>query len=188
MSDPLPPMLDIASNRGERKYTRKEQLGRLSWIFGGMVFRLVPRPLYGVRAAILRLFGARIGRDCQIYPSVRIFAPWALEIGNWSSVGDRAILYNLGAIRIGERVTISQGAHLCAGTHLFREPSMPLVRATITVLDGAWVCADAFVGPDVTIGSGAIAGARAVVMKDVAEDAIVAGNPARIIGARTKPA
>lgn len=188
MSDPLPPALDIASNRGERKYTRKEQLGRLAWAFGAIAFRLVPRPFYGVRSAILRIFGARIGHDCQIYPNVRIFAPWALEIGDWSSVGDRAILYNLGAIRIGERVTISQGAHLCAGTHRYRKPSMPLVRATITVMDGAWVCADAFVGPDVTIGRGAIAGARAVVMKDVAAEAIVAGNPARTIGTRTKPA
>lgn len=180
MSQPF----DIASNRSERKYTRGEQLARVAWVFGAVAFRLVPRPLYGLRATILRLFGARIGRSCQIYPSVRIFAPWALEVGDWSSVGDRAILYNLGAIRIGARVTVSQGAHLCAGTHDYRDPAMPLIRATITVMDDAWICADAFIGPEVTVGARAIVGARAVAMKDVAAGAIVAGNPAQLVRMR----
>jgi putative colanic acid biosynthesis acetyltransferase WcaF len=177
-------VLDIAANRRQAKYSRGEQARRVFWVLGGLAFRLVPRPLYGLRAAILRLHGARIGRHCQIYPSVRIFAPWQLEIGDWSAVGDRAILYNLGAIRIGERVTISQNAHLCAGTHDHGDPAMPLIRARIAVEDNAWICADAFVGPDVTVGRGAVVGARAVAVRPVPAGDIVAGNPARRIGRR----
>jgi putative colanic acid biosynthesis acetyltransferase WcaF len=177
-------LLDIAANRGQVKYTRSEQVRRVLWALGGLVFAAVPRPFYGLRAAILRLHGARIGRHCQIYPTVHVFAPWQLEIGDWSAVGDRAILYNLGAIRIGARVTVSQNVHLCAGTHDYRDPSMPLVRARIVVEEEAWIGADAFIGPDVTVGRRAIVGARAVTMRSVRAGDIVAGNPARTIGRR----
>jgi putative colanic acid biosynthesis acetyltransferase WcaF len=115
---------------------------------------------------------------------VRIAIPWNLEVGESAALGDRAIIYNLGKIVIGPMATISQGAHLCAGTHDFRRADLPLVKATIGVGTGAWVCADAFVGPGVVIGNLAVVGARAVAVKDVAANEIVAGNPARCIGTR----
>jgi putative colanic acid biosynthesis acetyltransferase WcaF len=120
----------------------------------------------------------------HIHPSVQIFLPWNLEIGDWSCVGFDALLYNLGPMRIGERVTISQRAHLCGGTHKFRDASMPLVRAPITVGDEVWICADALVGPGVTIGARAVVGAGAVVMRSVHGGKIVTGNPAREVGDR----
>ena len=61
---------------------------------------------------------------------------------------------------------------------------MPLVRAAVGIGDEAWICADAFVGPGVTIGTRAVVGARAVVMKDVAPGDIVTGNPAGVVGRR----
>ncbi len=74
--------------------------------------------------------------------------------------------------------------HLCAGTHDYADPSMPLLKPPITVGDQAWVCADAYIGPGVTIGEGAVVGARAVIVKDVPPWTIVAGNPARPIKKR----
>ena len=178
------PGLDIDANRRISNYSPSERRARVAWSIGKLVFRLIPRPFYGARAGWLRLFGARIGKNCQIYPTVRIFMPSQLEIGDWSSVGDGAILYNLAGLKIGERVTISQGAHLCAGTHDFRDPRMPLIRSTITVGDEAWLCADCFIGPEVTIGARAVVAARAVAMRDVPAGVIVAGNPARQVGER----
>lgn len=133
---------------------------------------------------MLRCFGARIGSHVQIHPSARIFIPWNLEIGEWSSVGFDALLYNLGPLKIGSKVTISQRAHLCGGTHDFRQPSMPLVKSEIVIGDEAWICADVFVGPGVSIGNSAIVGARSVVVKDVAVSMVVAGNPARVVRSR----
>ena len=133
---------------------------------------------------LLRAFGAKIGANVHIYPSVRITMPWNLEIGEQASVGARAILYALGTIRIGARATVSQYAHLCAGTHDWRDPAMPLIKASLIIGDDAWVCASAFVGPGVTIGERAIVGAAAVVIKDVEPDMIVGGNPAKKIGQR----
>jgi putative colanic acid biosynthesis acetyltransferase WcaF len=119
-----------------------------------------------------------------MYPSARIYFPWNIELGDWSAVGENTLVYNLGRITIGKKVTISHGAHLCAGSHDYRMPDMPLLKPPITIGDQAWICADAFVGPGVTVGEGAVVGARAVVVKDVEPWTIVAGNPACAIKKR----
>jgi putative colanic acid biosynthesis acetyltransferase WcaF len=179
------PKLDIGANRYKRKWSRSELCGRALWALAQPLFQFSPRPCWAWRRWLLRRFGARIGRNVHIHPSVRIFIPWNLEAGDWSAIGFDALIYNLGVVRIGERVTVSQRAHLCAGTHDFRDPTMPLKKVPITIGNDAWICADAFVGPDVTVGEGAVVGARTVVVKDVSPWTIVAGNPAREIGRRT---
>ncbi len=93
------------------------------------------------------------------------------------SIGE--IIYNLGRVTLGSRVTVSHRAHLCAGTHDHTKPDFPLLRPPIVIGSDAWICADAFVGPGVTVGEGAIVGARAVAMKDVKPRSVVVGNPAR---------
>ncbi|WP_346323817.1 acetyltransferase [Emcibacter sp. SYSU 3D8] len=178
------PTLDVAANRRARKWTRKELLGRVLWELAGPLFAWSPRPLWGWRRMLLRVFGAQVGHGVHIYPSVRITIPWNLSIGDGSAIGDRVTLYALGPITLGKRVTVSQGAHLCAGTHDWRMPDMPLLKPPILIADDAWICADAFVGPGVRVGMGAIAGARAVVVRDVAAATIVGGNPARVLRRR----
>jgi putative colanic acid biosynthesis acetyltransferase WcaF len=130
------------------------------------------------------MFGATVGKHVNIYNSAGIYMPWNLKIGDWSAIGEHACIYNLGIISIGEKVTISQRAHLCAGTHDYTNPAMPLLRPPIDIKDQAWVAADAFVGPGVIIGEGAVVGARAVVVKDVEPWRVVAGNPAVVIKKR----
>jgi putative colanic acid biosynthesis acetyltransferase WcaF len=178
-------MLDIAANRRSRKWSAKEQIGRLLWGIAHPLFVLSPRPMWGWRRFILRLFGARVGRRVHIYPSARISIPWNLSIGEQSAIGDRAIIYALGPITIGDRATISQGAHLCAGTHDYRDPTMPLMKVPITIGDEAWICADAFIGPGVVVGSRTIVGARAVVMKSFGPGLVLGGNPAGILKRRS---
>jgi putative colanic acid biosynthesis acetyltransferase WcaF len=178
---PFSAMLHIHSNRQASKYTAREQLARIFWSIGRPVFLITPRPCFGLRRALLRLFGAKVGSHVNIYPSALIYFPWNLRIGECSSIGEWALIYNLGAVTIGQRSTISQRAHLCAGTHDYREPSMPLLKPPIEIGDNAWICADAFLGPGVTIGEGAIVGARAVVTKNVPPWTIVAGNPAKFV-------
>ena len=169
------------ANRASRKWTPREQIGRVLWGLAWPLFRLSPRVFWGWRRLLLRVFGASVGRGVHVYPSVRITIPWNLDLGENCAVGDRAILYALGPITIGARATISQGAHLCAGTHDLTDPSRPLLKPPIQVGDDAWICADAFVGPGVRVGRGAIVGARAVTVRDVAEETTVVGNPARVI-------
>ncbi len=176
--------IDTAANRNAVKYTPAEQLARIAWALARPLFRWSPRPFFAWRRLLLRLFGARVGRGVHVYASAEIVMPWHLVIGDWSSIGERALVYDLGPITIGRHVTISHQAHLCAGTHDHHQPSLPLLKPPISIGDQAWICADAFVGPAVTVGEGAVVGARAVVVRDVEPWSIVAGNPARRIGTR----
>lgn len=169
-------------------WTRGEQVKRAVWmVVRSTVFRHSWHNMYAWRRWVLRLFGARIGRRCIIRPSVHVEIPWNLEMADFATLGDEARVYNLGPIRLGRRVTVSQRAHLCAGTHDFSRADMPLIRPAIVIGDDAWVAADAFVGPGVTVGGGSVVGARACVFKDVEAWAIMGGNPARVIGTRPKP-
>jgi putative colanic acid biosynthesis acetyltransferase WcaF len=140
--------------------------------------------MWAWRRQLLRIFGARIGAGVHIYPTARISIPWNLNIGKDVGIGDRVILYALGPITIGERATVSQGAHLCAGSHDYRDPNMRLTKPPIVIGPDCWICADAFIGPGVEVGGYAVVGARAVVMSSVKESEVVAGNPARVIGLR----
>lgn len=182
VGDRLP---DIVANRRASKWSKRELAARAVWeVLRGPLFAWTPRPLWGWRRSILRLFGASIGRQVHVHPTVKITIPWNVCIGDEAAVGDYAIIYSLGPISIGERATISQNAHLCAGTHDYRRSNMPLLKPPIAIGAGVWVCADAFVGPGVTIGAQSIVGARAVVTKDVPARVIVVGNPARIVAPR----
>lgn len=174
----------IEQNRAAEKYTPREQFRRVLWMIGSLVFRLSPRPFFGFRRAWLRLFGATVGQHVHIYASAHIYFPWHLEIRDWSSIGEWALIYNLGPVTIGERVTLSQRVHICAGTHDYADPALPLLKPPIIIHDSAWICADAFIGPGRSVGEGAVIGARSVVVKDVAPWTVVAGNPAKFIKPR----
>ena len=176
--------LQIESCRRQRNYTPRELTLRVGWALARPWFAWSPRPCWGWRNLLLGLFGARLGHGVRVDPSARIFAPWDLVVGDWTSVGPGAALYNLGPMRIGARVTISQGAHLCGGTHDHTDPTMPLRRMPIVVGDDAWICADAFVGPGVTVGPRAVLGARGVAMRDIPGDMIAVGNPAVVVKPR----
>ncbi len=176
--------MDIEANRRARKWSQKELLGRAMWGAVGLAFRYSPRVCWGWRVFLLRLFGATIGRNVRIDPSVKVFIPWNLECGEWTSIGFDVLVYNLGKVSLGKQVTISQRSHLCAGSHDYRDSSMPLIKASIQIGDGCWICADAFLGPNVIVGEQAIVGARAVVVKSIEPRQIVGGNPAKVVGTR----
>lgn len=168
-------------------WSLKDNVMRVLWMIVQLcLFRPSFHNWYGWRRFLLRTFGAKIGRHVRIRPTVKVEIPWNLEIGDHSIVGDYAILYSLGKITLGQRVIISQYAHICAGTHDYRYKSFPLIRPPIVIGDEAWIAADAFVGPNVTIGRRAVLGARASAFRDIAPDMVAAGNPAREIKPRER--
>ncbi len=175
---------DIAANRAARKYSRREQALRIAWEFGCWLVRLSPHPCHGWRRGVLRLFGAKVGFQARIAASAHILMPWNVEIGDWSAIGPEVYVYSLGKVRIGCRATISYRTHVCAGTHDFTDPTVPLLKPPVTIAHDAWVGTEAFIGPGVTVGAGALVGARAVVVKDVEPLTVVAGHPARVVGQR----
>ncbi len=161
-------------------FSLRNRLLRVVWgIVYVLLFRTSPRPLHAWRAFLLRLFGAKLGEHVHVYPKVRIWAPWNLVIEDRVGVADDAELYSIAPIHLGSRVVVSQGAFLCTGSHDFEDPNFQLISAPIKVEASAWVCAQAFVGPGVTIGEGAVVGARAVATRDMPAWTVCAGNPCR---------
>ena len=176
------------SARHSSAYGFREKIARILWsLVQSTFFRLSFHNWYAWRRFLLRRFGAVIGTDCVIRRTVRVECPWNLQMGVNSCLGDRVHAYCLGPVKIGSRVSISQDAELCAGTHDYSKRDMPLLRTPITVHDDAWIAAGAFVGPDVTVGEGAILGARSVAMKDLKAWTIHIGNPAVAVKDRERP-
>lgn len=176
--------LDIQSCRRLRPYSNKEYILRLMWSAVRPFFRFSPRVCFGWRRLLLRMFGAQVGARANVYPTAHIYLPWNLKLGADSSIGEWVLIYNLGLVSIGDRATISHRAHICAGSHDYGNPSLPLLRLPIDIGSQAWICADAFIGPGRKVGNGAIVGAAAVVFNDVPPWQIVVGNPAKVIKAR----
>lgn len=151
------------------------------------LFRPSPIPLHAWRSCLLRLFGAKIGSGVHIYPKVDVWAPWNLVVGDFAGVANGVSIYSMATISLGERCVISQGAHLCAGSHDYNDPTFQLFAKPIEVGRFSWICADAFVGPGVTIPEGAVVGARSVVARSLSTSwSVYAGMPARKIGPRQK--
>jgi|CXWL01.1.fsa_nt_gi putative colanic acid biosynthesis acetyltransferase WcaF len=150
-----------------------------------LLFRISPRPFHIWRVLILRLFGAQIGKGCHVYPSVKIWAPWNLKIGKHVGVADGVTLYCMDKITIGDFAVISQGAHLCGGTHDYNSKNFQLIAKPILIEKYAWLCAEVFIHPGVDIPEGAVVGARAVVSKSLSLPwAVYAGNPCRQVAQR----
>lgn len=161
-------------------FSLKNRIGRLFWMIASrLAFRYTPRQLNGLRIALLRVFGARIGTGCNVHSTVRIWAPWNLVMEDYSSMGWGVDCYSMAPIRLGKYAVVSQKSYLCTGSHDFEDPRFQLTAQPIIIGERAWVAAESFIGPGVTIGTGAVVGARSVVVKDIPEWTVCAGNPCK---------
>ena len=159
-------------------FTLKNRLARVIWnITYLLLFRYSPAPFHAWRSFLLRCFGAKIGNKVHVYPAVKIWAPWNLNIGNESGIANHVILYSQGRISIGKRTVISQGVHLVTGTHDYTKSGFPLYTLPIIIGDNVWVAAEAFIHPGITIAEGCVIGARSVVTKNMAAWMVCAGHP-----------
>lgn len=154
---------------------------KLVWFFGA---RWTPPPAHRWRIALLRTFGAKVSWKAYVYSSVKIWAPWNLTVEDFGTLGRGVICYNIAAVTIGMRAVVSQGVHLCTGTHDYLDPAFPLTARPISIGPRAWICADAFVGPGVSVSEGAILSAAAVAYRDLDPWTIYVGNPAAVLRSR----
>jgi putative colanic acid biosynthesis acetyltransferase WcaF len=171
-------------------YPRREVLLRWLWaLVQGTLFRWSPRPLHRWRAWLLRLFGADIPQPGQVvvFPTVRVMFPWKLSLAPRAMLGPEVTVYNLALVALHRGANVSQRCHLCAGTHDYLRWSMPLVTRPIVLGENAWLGADVFVGPGVTIGELCVVGARSVVVKDLPPHTVCAGQPCRPLKPRPLP-
>lgn len=153
------------------------------WFLTRLVFFYTPVPWPSpLRVGLLRLFGAQIGQGVVIRSQVNITFPWRLEIGDYSWIGEEVLILSLAPVQIGSNCCLSQRSFLCTGSHNHRTESFDLITRPITVGDGCWIGASAFVGPGVTLHPSTVCAAGAVVVKDAGPNQVVGGNPAKPLG------
>lgn len=166
-------------------FSLANRLKRTGWkIVWLIAARWTPPPAHRWRIALLRMFGAQVSWKAYIYPNVEIWAPWNLTIEDYGTLARSVVCYNIAPVSIGMRAVVSQGVHLCTGTHDYLDPAFPLTARPISVGRRAWVCADAFVGPGVSISDGVILAAAAVAYRNLEPWAIYTGNPAIFLRSR----
>jgi putative colanic acid biosynthesis acetyltransferase WcaF len=130
-----------------------------------------------LKRAILRLFGAQIGKGVIIKPRVNIHLPWKLVVGDFSWIGEEVFILNFEPVTVGSHCCVSQRVFLCTGNHDYRQPHMPYCNEPITIADGAWIGAQTFIAPGVEIGTEAVIAAASVVTKNQPARMVCAGNP-----------
>jgi putative colanic acid biosynthesis acetyltransferase WcaF len=137
----------------------------------------------------LKLFGATIPEPGKVvvFPTVSVVFPWKLVLQPRSMLGPRVLVYNLAQVSLGRGANVSQNCHLCAGTHDYLTWSMPLVAKPIAIGENAWLGADVFVAPGISIGELCVIGARSVVVRDMPARKVCAGNPCHVIKDRPEP-
>jgi putative colanic acid biosynthesis acetyltransferase WcaF len=163
------------------------RLRRLVWtLCWALLYRLSPRPFHSWRTMLLRLFGAKMGRHCHVYPTSKVWAPWNLECADYVTAGDGAEIYNPAPTRIGSHAVLSQSAYLCGATHDFDDPGFPLLAYVMEVGPYAWICARACVAPGVKVGEGAVLGLASVATRDLEAWGVYAGSPASKVKERNR--
>lgn len=183
--EPVKPLCDLSAFRNPEYEPGRGFIVRTMWFYCSLlVFESGWFPVSGLKAKILRLFGAKIGRDVVFKPHVRIKYPWRLSIGDHCWIGQDVWIDNIEDVSIGSHVCVSQGSYFCTGSHDHRSPYFALLAKPIVVEDGAWVGARSLLLGGVVLHANSIAAAGSVVVKSVPPARIVGGNPAKEIGTR----
>lgn len=167
-------------------YTTANRIKRMIWtVCWTLLARPFPKSTFMPwKRFLLRLFGAKVAHTANVYASAKIFMPWNLEMKEYACIASGVDCYNAALIVVGANATVSQGAYLCTASHDIASPRHEQIEKPITIHNRAWIAADAFIGPGVTIGEGAVVGARGCVFRDVEPWTVVGGNPARFIKKR----
>lgn len=150
---------------------------QLWWIVQATLFRFSPKFMYGFRRFLLRAFGAQIGRCVLIRSTATVTYPWKLRIGDYSWLGDDTVVYNLAQVDIGANVAIAHRVYLCTGSHSITSMTFDIAGRSIVIENEVWLADDVFVGPGISIGRGAVIGARSSVFKDMPEGMVCYGYP-----------
>lgn len=158
--------------------TGASALKLICWYFVSVMFvRSGIIPFSAVLVGLLKMFGARIGKDVRIKPGLYVHYPWKLAIGDHSWIAECRI-ENLAQVNIGSHACISQQAMLLTGNHDYKKTGFDLITKPINIENGAWIGARAIVCPGITVKSHAVLTVGSIATKDLEAYSIYQGNPA----------
>ena len=176
----------IASNKFYRKFRSSIQIWKESLQMYFLNVILSKFPSHRFRISLLRLNGARIGKQVAIQRACTYWNPKGISIGNGSVVGFNVNLDGRKKLIIGENVTIATDVMIWSLHHDYNDMNFKAVGESVEICDYAWICSRAIILPGVKIGKGAVVAAGAVVVKDVEPYTVVGGVPAKKIAERNR--
>lgn len=147
------------------------------------IYTYIPYPS-AMKVALLRMFGAKVGRNVVIKPKVNIKYAWFLTIGDHVWIGENVWIDNLTMVTIESNACLSQGALLLTGNHNYGKSAFDLIVKPITLGPGSWIGAQATVCPGVQVGSHALLTVGSVATSHLDAYGIYQGNPAKFIKTR----
>jgi putative colanic acid biosynthesis acetyltransferase WcaF len=134
------------------------------------------QPSTRIRVILLRLFGAKIGRDTLVR-NIHVKFPWKLRIGDRCWLGEGVWLHNQDELSIGADTVISQQTFITTGSHDVTE-TMELVTRPVRIGRGVWVTSRCIVLAGVEIGDNAVLTPGSVATRSLAGGGVYRGNPA----------
>jgi putative colanic acid biosynthesis acetyltransferase WcaF len=181
MSAPAPSIRDLSLYRATGFDRGAPRWKEAAWVLVKWAFfeTAFPWPS-ALRVALLRLFGAHIGRGVVVRNWVNITFPWRLTVGDHVWIGEEVFILSLAPVTLEDSVCLSQRAFLCTGSHDAAKPTFDLITGPITIRRGGWIAAQAFIGPNVDIGPGSVISAGSVITRPVEPGVLMRGNPAEI--------
>lgn len=129
---------------------------------------------------ISELFMGNIGEDSRVMPPVTVVRGNCVKIGKNVVVMNNALFMAAGGITIEDDVRVAANVQLISNNHDLYDREV-LTCKPVLLKRNCWVGAGATILPGVTVGENAVVAAGAVVTKDVADDTVVGGNPAKVI-------
>lgn len=158
---------------------------RITWYFINAIFLNSSwMPITSIKVALLRLFGAKIGKRLVMKNRVNIKFPWKLIVGEDVWIGEGVWIDNLDYVTIGNDACISQGALLLTGNHDYTAPEFYYRNSPITLEDGVWVGARSVVCPGVVAKRGSILTVGSISTKSMDAYGIYQGDPAIMVRKR----
>lgn len=178
--------VDLSKYKNEWYSPDANLLKRTFWYYTNRIFlQSYWLPISFIKVLLLRLYGAKIGKGCNIKPGINIKYPWKLQIGDHCWIGEGVWIDNLAEVNLEDHVCLSQGAYLLCGNHDYTKSTFDLKVKPIQLEEGAWVGAKSIVAPGVKMGTHSILTAGSVLTSDTEAYSIYQGNPAIKVKARS---
>lgn len=179
-------MIDLSKAPGERAAWGRPKLIVYLWALAELIFVSSAWQVSSrLRIAVLRLFGARIGRGVIFRPRTRVKFPWNLRVGDRAWIGEGAWIHNQDLVTVGHDAVLSQEAFITTGSHAHRR-DMALVTKPVVVEPGAWVTTRSIVLGGTIVGRSSVLSPNSVAGPNqiLQPGDIYSGNPAQKVGER----
>lgn len=141
-------------------------------------------PSHIIRNALYKAAGIKMGRGSTFHMWASFYLPKNITVGKDTILGDHLFLDGRDTITIGDHVDIASRVMIYNSEHDLTADDFVATYGKVTIGDYVFIGPRAIILPGVTIGTGAVVAAGAVVTKDVDDFAIVGGVPAKVIGER----